>query len=95
MTAHAQKTLDSIRQERATRLARLKERGIRDEISVMAWPSGMHEIAGIVKRGRFGCPHSHPSLEAWAKAAYGPGGKLRKIATGSVEGRPTVTYEVL
>jgi len=23
------------------------------------------------------------------------GGKLRKIATGSVEGRPTVTYEVL
>lgn len=94
MTSHALATVRSIHADAAARRKEFKERGIRDVITTMTWPNGLVEVSGFFHRGQFGKGRTHATLSEWAKATFGAG-TLRKRESGEIEGRPTVTYEVV
>lgn len=92
-TSYASQVLQSINEDAATRRAELSARGIRDVITTMTWPNGLVEVGGYFARGRFGPTYLHATLSGWAKSKFGTG-TLRLVKRGTIQGRPTATYEV-
>ena len=93
-TNYLNQVLSSINQDAKTRRAEYIARGIRDEITTMAWPNGMVEVSGGFSHGRFGGGYASKTLAEWAKVKFGSG-KLRLVKRGNIYGRPTATYEVI
>ncbi len=92
-TNFASKTLIAIRKDKAARLSQLAERGIRDEVTAMIWPSGLIEISGETVRGQCGTGRSQATIKEWIKTKFGTG-NMKAINRGEIQGRETITYEI-
>lgn len=93
-TTYSSQVMKDYRNEMKATMAALAARGVRDVITVMEWDSGLLEINGNTVRGRAGGNSKFATLADYMRATFGSG-KLKAIKTGSIEGRKTITYEVI